>query len=283
VNERSRQLLLGWIERQTTSEAREWLLARLDETSALAAAERTANSIGVPRAIDIAFARIPRVLGRAPLTLAPDDLAAADAARPGWTPRAWSVDSAARVLMLLDIGSNLDHRAFAALFRRFRQISDDSEQVALFRGLPLYPGPQELESEAGEGLRTNIPEVFEAIAHFNPYPREVFDQHRWNHMVLKALFIGCTLAPIQGLDERANPELALMLRDYARERRAAGRAIPPELWRCLVPFATQADASRDLEIAMASEDTNDREAATLAFEAATAPRPRGGGEQEARR
>ena len=54
-----------------------------------------------------------------------------------------------------------------------------------------------------------------------------FDEHRWNHMVLKALFNGAALAPIQGLDERANPELAAMLRDYAHERWAADRAVSP--------------------------------------------------------
>ena len=56
-------------------------------------------------------------------------------------------------------------------------------------------------------------------------------------MVLKALFIDSTLAPIQGLDDRANAELATILCDYAHERWAAGRPVTPELWRCVGPFA----------------------------------------------
>ncbi|MGQ3029223.1 MAG: EboA domain-containing protein, partial [Ferrovibrionaceae bacterium] len=127
--------------------------------------------------------------------------------------------------------------------------ADTAELVALFRGLPLYPDPERLEDEAGEGLRSNMRPVFEAVAHHSPYPREVFGEHRWNHMVLKALFVDSPLAPIQGLDERANPELAMMLRDYARERRAAGRPISPELWRCLIPFAQAVGAEADVALA----------------------------------
>ena len=56
-------------------------------------------------------------------------------------------------------------------------------------------------------------------------------------MVLKALFVDSTLAPIQGLDERANSALARILCDYAHERWAAGRPVTFELWRCVGPFA----------------------------------------------
>lgn len=65
-------------------------------------------------------------------------------------------------------------------------------------GLPLYPEPADIEPWVGEGLRTNMRSVFEAIAHENPYPMHYLDTHRWNHMVLKALFVGSRLAPIEG-------------------------------------------------------------------------------------
>jgi hypothetical protein len=37
------------------------------------------------------------------------------------------------------------------------------------------------------------------------------------------------LARVIGLDERRSPELARMARDYAAERRAAGRTVPDDL------------------------------------------------------
>ena len=239
MSEQIRELLLRWIERQSAPAAFQWLGERLDE------ARRAPGG-----AFDLAYARVPRQLGRASLTLTPQDIEAAQAARPGWTPGGWSVDGAARVLLLLHLPRVSQGQTFAERFRRLRQSADPAEQIALFRGLPLYAAPAELENEAAEGLRSNIMAVFAAIAHDNPYPRENFDEHRWNHMVLKALFIGCPLAPIQGLDERANPRLASILRDFARERHAAGRAIPAELWRCLAPYATEVDAVSDLERAM---------------------------------
>jgi hypothetical protein len=113
--------------------------------------------------------------------------------------------------------------------------------------------------------------VFEAIAHRSPYPRENFSQERWNHMVLKALFIGATLHPIQGLDERSNPELAAILRDYAHERWAAGRPVTPELWRCLGPFA-EGIMVDDLTRLAASADGEERRAAALALSASPDPR-----------
>jgi hypothetical protein len=142
--------------------------------------------------------------------------------------------------------------------------------ITLYRGLPLYPEPEALHFEVGEGLRSNIRAVFEAIAHGNPYPREQFDQHRWNHMILKALFVGSRLAPIEGLDDRANPELARILRDFAHERWAAGRQAPPELWRCVGPFAADEEALEDLQRAMGG-NVADRTAAALALTMSPAP------------
>ncbi len=108
--------------------------------------------------------------------------------------------------------------------------------------------------------------VFEAVAHRSPYPRERFAENRWNHMVLKALFVGSRLHPIQGLDERANPPLARMLCDYAHERWAAGRPVAPELWRCVGPHA-DAEALADLQRVLATGDTTERKAAALALAA----------------
>ena len=99
--------------------------------------------------------------------------------------------------------------------------ADVSELAAFYRGLPLYPEPPRYLARATEGLRTNMKNVFESIAHRNPYPSEQFPEAAWNQMVLKALFVGSALWPIVGLDARANPALARMLQRLCA--RALGR------------------------------------------------------------
>ena len=249
------ELLRGWVLRQAGDQAG-WFAERL-EALAAGAAERE---------LHIVLGLAPRRLGKADLALTAADEAAAEAARPGWRPQGWSVDGAARVAALL---AYRGRRPFAETFKDLRRTSDVAEMIALYRGLPLYPEPESLAFEVGEGLRSNIRAVFEAIAHDNPYPRDRFDEHRWNHMVLKALFVDSRLAPIVGLDERANNELARIMRDFAHERWAAGRQVPVELWRCVGPFAEDDAALDDLKRALAGGPA-ERAAAALALTASPA-------------
>jgi hypothetical protein len=251
-------LLRGWLQRQVPEPAFAWFDGQLPKLT----------GSGADRDLTITLGLIPRRLGKADLALEPEDLAAADKARAGWDPSRWSVDVAARVLALCKAGG--DDQAFVQRFTKLCGMADAAEAVALYSGLPLYPAPELLETQVGQGLRTNMRAEFEAIAHHNPYPRERFDEHRWNHMVLKALFIGSTLAPIQGLDERANPELARILCDYAHERWAATRPVTPELWRCVGPFA-QGAMLADLERVLETGDATERQAAALALHASPDP------------
>ncbi|MCZ4260326.1 EboA domain-containing protein [Limimaricola sp. G21655-S1] len=226
---------------------------------------------GAPeRDLHIFLGLAPRRLGKADLVPTAAECEAAEAARPGWRIDGWSLDGAARVLALL---VHAGQRPFADRFKDLRRTSDVAEMIALYRGLPLYPEPETLHFEVGEGLRSNLRPVFEAIAHDNPFPRDHFDEHRWNHMILKALFVGSRLAPIIGLDERANPELARILREYAHERWAAGRTVTPELWRCVGPYAQDEAALSDLERAL-SEGGAGACGAALALAASPAPEAR---------
>jgi hypothetical protein len=226
---------------------------------------------GAPeRDLHIFLGLAPRRLGKADLDLTSQERTAADAACPGWSLEGWSIDGAARVLALVLYKGG---RPFAETFKDLRRTADTAELIALYRGLPLYPDPEALHFEIGEGLRSNMKPVFEAIAHRNPFPRDHFDEHRWNHMVLKALFIGSRLAPIVGLDERANPELAQILREYAHERWSAGRSVSPELWRCVGPFASDDEALADLERAL-SDGGASANAAALALSTASHPAAR---------
>ena len=227
---------------------REWVLARAgNEADWVTDSLAELGGGGSERALHIFLGMAPRRLGKADLDLSDDELADADTAYSGWSPGAWSVDGAARILALLTFRGE---RPFAEVFKDLRRTSDVAEMIALYRGLPLYPDPESLFFEVGEGLRSNLKPVFEAIAHDNPYPRDHFDEHRWNHMVLKALFVGSELAPILGLRQRANPELARILIEYAQERWAAGRPVTPELWIPVQPFADAPDIAPPLDAAI---------------------------------
>jgi len=254
VSDAARKLLREWLLRQLDAQGSAWLDAQI------AALRREPTDA----ALEIALGMIPRRLGKAALSLSDSDLAAAGKALAGWDPRGWSVSDAARILLLSGLPAT--GKPFAERFRALCRTADVAELVTLYRGLPLYPDPAALEEQVGEGLRSNMRGVFEAIAHNNPYPKAHFDDHRWNHMVLKALFIGSPLAPIQGLDERANPELARIMCDFAHERWAASRPVPFEIWRCVGPFA-EGQAIDDLARALASDEVLERRAAALALAA----------------
>jgi hypothetical protein len=254
MSDAGRTLLREWLLRQLDAQRGAWLEAQI---AAL-------NQDPADAALDIALGMIPRRLGKDALALAAPDLAAAGKAVEGWDPRSWGVTDAARILVLS--GLPAAPQPFAVRFRALCATADVAELITLYRGLPLYPDPADLEPQVGEGLRSNMRGVFEAIAHHNPYPKAHFDDHRWNHMVLKALFIGSPLAPIQGLDERANPELARIMCDFAHERWAAGRPVPFEIWRCVGPFA-EGQAIDDLARALASGEAIERRAAALALAA----------------
>jgi hypothetical protein len=256
-----KHLLQIWLHRQLPDTGSAWLDEQLG---------KLAGEVG-DRDLYIVLGLVPRRLGKADLELNDADLEAADQARPGWDPRGWSVDQATRIVILLHAGGTGER--FAARFVQLCRTADVAEAIALYRGLPLYPAPELLEAHAAEGTRTNMRAVFEAVAHRNPYPREQFAENRWNHMVLKALFVGSTLHPIQGLDERANPTLARMLCDYAHERWAAGRPVSPELWRCVGPHA-DAEALADLQRVVASGSAAERKAAALALAACPDPMAR---------
>ncbi len=247
------ELLMQWLSNRLTPDQSSWFHTQLQKIA-------QSNS---DRELHITLGMIPRKLGRADLLPSAEELSAADKHAPGWNPTHWSIDSTARIAVICHLAS-LRPEQFDDTLTDLIRNADLAESIALYSGVALYPQSSQLDNLIGEGLRTNIRSVFEAIAHNNPYPATHFDENRWNHMVLKALFIDSTLAPIYGLDKRANPELANILCDYANERWAAGRLVTFELWRCVGPFAT-GKMITDLERAAATDNQLEKQAALLAL------------------
>ena len=247
----------GWISERTDERGAAWFRGAINEV-AKAASERP---------LSVAIGLAPRRLGKADLALPASDLARAEALRPGLDLSDWSIDQLARVALMAGShgGSDAD---FAARFDSFCTTAEINELIALCRGLPLYPNAALIEPRAREAVRSGMKPVFEAVAHRNPYPRETFAEDAWNQMVVKAFFIGSTLWPIQGLDERANPRLARMLVGLAQERWAAERPVSGELWRCVAPHA---DDEGVAALAHGWNAGNDRERLAIALALRGAP------------
>jgi hypothetical protein len=245
-----------------------WLARRLDKAALAWLDERLAKAGGADRDLYLAIGLAPRKLGKADLKPGTDELAAADAARSGWDPSRWSVDQAARTALLL--AAAWDESGFPSKLEQLCNTADVRELIAFYQGLPLYPNQEAYVARASEGARTNMKAVFEAVAHHNPYPAEQFDEHTWNQLVLKAVFVGSSLNAIQGFDRRRNEDLARTLVDYAHERWAASRVITPELWRAVGPFIDGAMLD-DMKRVATSDNPPERQAAVLALRESGAP------------
>jgi hypothetical protein len=213
---------------------RAWLEARLD-AGALRWFRSSSAEIadGLP---DVRFAALialaSRHAGRASLSPGPAELEAAERALEGWNPERWNRLEALRAALLLS-RSDLAEESCALAVEQVFQFADEGEQCAFYRALALLPEPQRFLWRAGEGCRSNMRSVFEAVALDTPYPARFFEDLAWRQVVIKALFVGAPLWRLWGLDQRLSPELARMALDLADERRSAGRPVPHELWLAL--------------------------------------------------
>jgi hypothetical protein len=253
------KLLHHWLLKSVSDKAFAWLEQKQTQIASGAA----------ERVFFTAFSAVPRYLGKQDLQLTFQDLEAAQDVIPGWYPGHWSVDQAGRTLLLLALPHD-DAQGYVRCLQQATptldqvfSTADMGELVALYQSLPLLPHPELHRHRAAEGIRSNMTNVFQAIALRNPYPANYLDNAAWNQMVLKAVFVGSPLHLIWGLDRRANPQLARMLADYAHERWAATRPVTPELWRPVGQFADSAIIT-DLEKVLANGDIAEQEAAALA-------------------
>ncbi|MEO0947874.1 MAG: EboA domain-containing protein, partial [Cyanobacteria bacterium J06641_5] len=246
------ELLQTWLARQVTPEGFAWLAEKQRQIAAGAPA----------RVFFMAYSAVPRYTAKEDLRLTPEEQETAAKTCPGWAPQHWSADRAGRAWLLLALPS-VETETFNQTLDMLLSAADIGEQIALFQSLPFLPNSESHRFRAAEGLRGNMTVVFNAIAQYNAFPAKVFDEAAWNQMVLKALFVGSELHPIWGLDTRANPTLARILRDYAHERWAAKREVSPELWRLVGPFIDEAEIA-DLDRVFQAADPVQQEAAALA-------------------
>ncbi|MBB5906360.1 hypothetical protein BKA25_000676 [Actinoalloteichus hymeniacidonis] len=180
-----------------------------------------------PTAIRTLFPAVGRKVGRAPLD--PDN-----------DPQGLILgteDDRVRVMLLGVFASVCLPARIAAEIADLYRYGDDAERRGVLRGLDVVTATQEPGAEAErlvdaaltlvrDALRAN--DVRLVAAAMGPFAAHNLEAHGWRHGVLKCLFTGVPLAAVVDLDERVDDELLRMIEDYATERRAAGREVPPD-------------------------------------------------------
>lgn len=217
---------------------------------------------GNQKELYLAFSAAPRYVGKNKIQLNKLDLETAELIRAGFNPSIWNAAQTARTLLILSI-PNTNPKKYQKQIETLFDTADMGEQVALYASLPLLAFPELFKQRAAEGVRTNMGDVFEAIALRNPYPTDYLSEDAWNQMVLKTLFVGKPVYCIYGIEKRANSKLARMLSDYAHERWAAGRTVSPELWRAVGPYINEQNFP-DFKRLFSQENELEKEAAALA-------------------
>jgi hypothetical protein len=159
-----------------------------------------------PDTVGRLFARADRRLGREPL---PD--------HPQWTG-----GQAARALLLAALTAAPDPvDRIVAVYHQ----GDAAERLAVLKALPLLPIGAAAVPLLHDALRTNDTRLVAAA--LGPYATHL-DTATWRQGVIKCVFMGVPLTNVDGLDERADADLAAMLAALAEERTAAGRTMPAD-------------------------------------------------------
>jgi hypothetical protein len=223
------------LEQRTTPEGLAWL------REAVAAVEAD------PEAVRTRFPMAGRKVGRGPL----EEGADAD------DVHAWTVDDAARTLLLVALGDGVE-----AELRDLYRFGDAAERRGLLRALPSLPVGDRVADIVDDAIRTNDTRLVAAA--LGPWATEHLDDAAYDQAVLKCVFIGVPIAPLDGLPARATPETARMLAAFVHERVAAGRDIPAEVWD-VIDRHPPADELAAIEAERNSEFPDRREAADRAL------------------
>ena len=173
----------------------------------------------------------------------------------------WTLDRIVRVFLLSNV-INTNEEDYCKTVETLFETAEINEAVALYTALPFLQYPEKWLYRATEAVRSNMGPVFDSIAFHNPYPAKYFSEAAWNQLVLKCIFNDKPINLIEGLDKRANQNLANILSDFAHERWAAHRTIPPQVWRLVSKFITPT-ILEDIAKLFDLENIQNQQAATL--------------------
>lgn len=180
-----------------------------------------------PSSVGRVYALAGRKVGRAAL-------------RPDEDPRGvvhGSADDAARAALVRALMETTGAHAAPVLADLYDR-GDSAERRGVLRGLDAvvrsgHELPEEIVemgvARVRDALRAN--ELGLVAAAVGPFAAAYLDQHAWRHAVLKLVFMEISLDAVANLEGRRDDEVARMARDFAAERRAAGRAVPHDVFR----------------------------------------------------
>ncbi len=247
-----KKLITAIIKRNATPEIFNWLEEKADVIQ-----EEKGNT-----QLNLAFAATPRKTGRHLVKLNEDELKIIEEIHKGFSIDDWTTDRLGRLWLLMQPDAS-DKNTYCTKIENLFNGAEMHELAALYSSLYFFDYQEEWQERCAEGIRSNIGIVLEAIMYNNPYPSIYLNDLAWNQLVMKAFFTEKNVNSIIGLDGRANKELALILVDYANERRAAHRLINPQLWRLVKKFIDETNF-KDIEGAFKSSDLKEKQAAALA-------------------
>jgi hypothetical protein len=155
----------------------------------------------------------------------------------------WTADEGARALLLLTVRA--DQAGLAKICGEVYRYGDAAEKRAVLRALAVLDVGDQGLSLVRDALRGNDTRLIAAA--LGPYAAQWLDDAGYRQAVLKCVFVGIPLSAVTGLDSRADQQLAGMLADFARERVAAGRDVPADVWPWLAryPAAVRAAGLRE--------------------------------------
>jgi hypothetical protein len=113
-----------------------------------------------------------------------------------------------------------------------------------------------------DAIRANDTRLIAAA--LGPYATAHLDDAAYDQAVLKCVFVGVPIAPLDGLPGRATAGTARMLAAFVHERVAAGRDIPAEVWDVIDRFPPHTELAA-IEAELQSAFPDRREAAERAL------------------
>jgi len=170
--------------------------------------------------------------------------------------RRWTIADTGRLILLISAIERDPDQAEAVITAYYR-MGDESERIAVIRGLIFFAPGDFLSVLALDAGRTNNLELLAALTLDNPYPASFYSDQEFNQMVLKGLFLGLAIERVEGLEQRANPDLTRMCENYVGEREAAGRSVPMDIWLAIAPHASETGRQKMIDY-LTREETGHR-------------------------